>query len=60
MVTQVMVSKSSILVKRDREKRLSDAKDDHVADEFARVDATSDPRGSGEPYVLPDAKNWNA
>jgi general secretion pathway protein D len=59
MVTQVMVSKSGILIKMDRERRVRDSKADHVADAFIAVDEASDP-GTGEPYAFPDAKNWKA
>jgi len=59
MVTQVMVSKSSILIKMDRERRIRDTKADNIANAFIDVDKASDP-GTSEPYAFPDAKNWRA
>jgi len=59
MVTQVMVSKSSILIKMDRERRIRDTKADNVANAFIDVDKASDP-GTSEPYAFPEAKNWKA
>ncbi len=59
MVTQVMVSKSSILIKMGRERRIRDTKADNVANAFIDVDEASDP-GKSEPYAFPDAKNWKS
>ena len=61
MVAQMMVTKISILIKLDRERRIQASKADHVADEFNRVDGSSDPgTGTGEPYIFPDPKDWKA
>ena len=58
MVTQVMVSKSSILVKLDREMRIKEQKDNGWAD--AMIDVSRSAIPATEPYSFPDPKDWNA
>ncbi len=58
MVTQVMVSKSSILVKLDREMRIKEQKDNGWAD--AMIDVSRSAIPASEPYSFPDPKDWNA
>jgi general secretion pathway protein D len=58
MVTQVMVSKSSILIKYNREKQIRDRQQDGFANAMMDVDEASiATRGD---FVFPDAKNWHA
>ena len=45
MVTQVMVSKSSILVKLDRERRIKEKKEDAFANAMIDVDEAAIPTG---------------
>ena len=56
MVTQVMVSKSSILIKLDREKRIKESKENAFADALNDVDEAAIP--GTKDYGFPDAKSW--
>ena len=57
MVTQVMVSKSSILIKLNRERQIKEKKEDGFANAMIDLEESAIP-SSGEPYVFPDARNW--
>jgi general secretion pathway protein D len=58
MVTQVMVSKSSILIKYNREKQIRERQQDGFANAMMDVDeAAIATRGD---FLFPDAKNWRS
>lgn len=59
LVAQVMATKSSILVKLDRERRIKEKKENGFANALIDVEEADIP-STGEPYVLPDPKNWRA
>jgi general secretion pathway protein D len=58
MVTQVMVSKSQILINYNREKQIRDRKEKGFSESMISVDEAAIP--SDKDYGFPDAKNWRS
>ena len=58
MVAQVMASKASIMVKRARERRIRERKENGVANALIDVDEADIP-ASGEPYTFPDPREMD-
>ncbi len=58
MITQLMVTKTGMFVKLDRERRIREKKEGAVAEALMDVEEVSTPGTANEPYVFPDLKDW--
>jgi general secretion pathway protein D len=57
VVAQMMVSKISVIIKLDRERRIRDTTAENMSNHLIGISADADP-GTGEPYIFPDPRHW--